>query len=140
MKRTNAQPPLEENPPQMKGPYKGPAGGIPSIEQSMRHAIGHMGARRALSVLDANQPRGFDCPSCAWPEPNVNERASIEFCESGAKAIASEATRARADRAFFAKHAIADLGEQTDSWMNEQGRLSEPMVLREGATHYEPIS
>ena len=140
MKPTQAQPPLEESPPKMHGPYKGPASGLPAIEATMRHAIGHMGSRRALKLLQANQPRGFDCPSCAWPEPKPGARAQVEFCENGAKAIASEATLARADRAFFAKHSIEELGAQTDYWMNEQGRLCEPMILRKGATHYEPLS
>lgn len=90
-------------------------------------------------MLKLNQFKGFDCPSCAWPDPD-HERASTEFCENGAKALASEATQRRITRKFFAQHSVEELSRQSDYWMEQQGRLTEPMVLREGATHYEPIS
>ncbi len=87
-----------------------------------------------------NQPDGFDCPGCAWPEPPAGERSAIEFCENGAKALAWEADRARADAAFFARHSVAELAAQDDHWLGQQGRLVEPMWLPEGATHYQPIA
>jgi len=95
--------------------------------------------RGARTLLQVNQLGGFDCPGCAWPEPE-RERNTFEFCENGVKHVADEATRARCDREFFARHAIADLAERGDEWLNAQGRLTEPMVLDEGATHYAPIS
>jgi molybdopterin-dependent oxidoreductase alpha subunit len=135
---TLAQPPLETDRPQVGAPSTA-AGGAASIVQTLRHATRHMGPRRALRLLDVNQVRGFDCPGCAWPEPKEH-RSAFEFCENGAKAVASEATLRRADPAFFAAHSIAELGARSDHWLNEQGRLTEPMLLGRGKTHYEPIS
>ena len=96
--------------------------------------------RGARALLAMNQPDGFDCPGCAWPEPPAGERSAIEFCENGAKALAWEADRARADAAFFARHSVAELAAHDDHWLGQQGRLVEPMWLPEGATHYQPIA
>ena len=83
-----------------------------------------------------NQPDGFDCPGCAWPEPPAGERSAIEFCENGAKALAWEADRARADAAFFARHSVDELAAADDHWLGQQGRLVEPMWLPDGSAHY----
>lgn len=91
---------------------------------------------RTLLVL--NQEDGFDCPSCAWPDPE--HRATAEFCENGARAVADEATRARVDPDFFAKWSIPALLEQSDHWLNQQGRLTHPMVRDAGSEHYRPIA
>ncbi|MDQ8180138.1 FdhF/YdeP family oxidoreductase [Pelagicoccus sp. SDUM812005] len=116
------------------------AGGAGAVYHAMRHAIGKAGVARAKDALTKlNQKGGFDCPSCAWPDPD-GHRSSFEFCENGAKAVASEATAERIDARFFAKHSVAELAERSDLWHDQQGRLTEPMVLREGGTHYEPIS
>ncbi|NYI04423.1 FdhF/YdeP family oxidoreductase [Allostreptomyces psammosilenae] len=120
-------------------PPKTRAAGLPGVRAAMRHALGEMGPRRtALTLLAVNQKRGFDCPGCAWPEGDHRHRA--EFCENGAKAVAEEATRRRVGREFFAAHPVADLAGRDDHWLGQRGRLTEPMVLRPGATHYEPIS
>ncbi len=95
--------------------------------------------RGARTLLHLNQHGGFDCPGCAWPEPD-RERNVFEFCENGVKHVADEATKRVVDREFFAEHSIHDLGTRGDEWLNAQGRLTEPMVLREGAEHYEPIA
>ncbi len=100
-----------------------------------------MGARRASIALSViNQPKGFDCPGCAWPEAPPGERHRVEFCESGAKAVAEEGTDRRVTAPFFAEHSLASLATQSDFWLGQQGRLTEPMIKRAGATHYEPIS
>ena len=99
-----------------------------------------MGVSRGVrALLAVNQHDGFDCQSCAWPSPD-GERHTFEFCENGAKAVADEATPRRCGRDFFRSHSVAELAEQSDYWLNQQGRLAEPMVLRPGATHYEPIA
>ncbi len=99
-----------------------------------------MGVRRSLRTLTAlNQKDGFDCPSCAWPDPD-GERKAAEFCENGAKAVASEAMTRLCDADLFARHAIGDLLGRSDLWLDQQGRLAQPMVRREGATHYQPIT
>ncbi|MBK1879445.1 FdhF/YdeP family oxidoreductase [Pelagicoccus mobilis] len=116
------------------------AGGASVVYHAMKHAIGKAGVVRAKDALTKlNQKGGFDCPSCAWPDPD-GHRSAFEFCENGAKAIASETTAARIDAKFFAEHSLVELAEMSDYWHDQQGRLTEPMVLREGASHYSPIS
>lgn len=116
------------------------AGGIPAVASSLNHILREAGpVRGPRGLLEMNQIGGFDCPSCAWPDPD-DDRSIAEFCENGAKALASEATRKQANAEFFAKHSVADLAVQSDLWHDRQGRLVEPMVLLENATHYTPIS
>jgi molybdopterin-dependent oxidoreductase alpha subunit len=122
---------------------KGYAAGIPAVVESVRQLVDHLGvAKAARTMLRINQPDGFDCPGCAWPEDNLNghRTSRFEFCENGAKAIAEEATDRRITTDFFAEHSIASLAERSDYWLGQQGRLTEPMYRPAGATHYEPIS
>ncbi|MER6973551.1 FdhF/YdeP family oxidoreductase [Nocardioides sp. NPDC000445] len=113
--------------------------GLPGVAHSMEYALREMGPRRSLqTLLKVNQVGGFDCPSCAWPDPD--HRKAAEFCENGAKAVAWEATRKRVDRAFFAANSIASLNERDDHWLESQGRLTEPMYVAPGETHYSPIT
>ena len=94
---------------------------------------------RGFKILShVNQKGGFDCPGCAWPDPD-DERSGFEYCENGAKAVAEEATLKRVTPEFFASHPVEAMGEQTDHWLGKQGRITHPMVLREGSAHYEPI-
>ncbi len=123
------------------GKPKDSAVGIPGITHAMQYAVGEMGPLRAARVLTAmNHVDGFDCPSCAWPDPDPEHRHLAEFCENGAKAVAWEATRRRVGPDFFAAHSVAVLREQPDHWLEHHGRLTEPMCLAPGATHYAPIS
>ncbi|MBK1830054.1 FdhF/YdeP family oxidoreductase [Verrucomicrobiaceae bacterium R5-34] len=131
--------PHEDKAPKVGKP-KTSAAGATAVVSSMNHVMRTAGpVRGTKALLDLNQTDGFDCPSCAWPDPD-DHRAQTEFCENGAKAIASEATTRQIDRSFFKKHSIDELLEQSDYWHDQQGRLTEPMVLREGSSHYEPIS
>ena len=117
------------------------AAGATAVAVAMRRAIGQMGLRRTASTLTRlNQVDGFDCQGCAWPDPAPGHRHAAEFCENGAKAVAEEATRQLLDREFFATHSVEDLAGRTEYWLGKQGRITEPMVLRPGATHYTPIS
>jgi len=116
------------------------AGGIPAIISTVKHAWAEMGPRRSLKTLLAvNQKGGFDCPSCAWPEPD-GERSHAEFCENGAKAVAEEATTKRVTPHFFGQWSVAELSRKSDLWLGKQGRLTQPMLLRDKGTHYEPIA
>lgn len=116
------------------------AAGAPAVVEVLRQLQAKPGLWQGLQGLRLmNQPGGFDCPGCAWPEDSEH-RKHLEFCENGAKAFADEATRKRIDAAFFARYAIADLAQQSGQWLNEQGRLTRPMVKRPGATHYTPIT
>lgn len=115
------------------------AAGAKAVAVSMKRAVEQMGVRRAAqTLLRLNQVDGFDCQGCAWPDPE--HRHTAEFCENGAKAVTEEATLRRVGREFFAEHPLADLAEKTDYWLGQQGRITEPMVLRAGGSHYEPIS
>jgi molybdopterin-dependent oxidoreductase alpha subunit len=113
--------------------------GLPAVANSLRFVGSQAGIKRGLPLLrGVNQTDGFDCPGCAWPEPA--HRHPAEFCENGAKAIAEEATRLRVDPEFFAAHPVADLAEKSGYWLGQQGRITTPVHLAEGATHYTPIS
>lgn len=113
--------------------------GIPAVANALKISLEQMGPLRSIQTLLAvNQVDGFDCMGCAWPEHE--KRNAAEFCENGAKAVAEEATRRRVTPEFFAQHSIADLKTRDDYWLGQQGRLTHPMLLDEGATHYKPIA
>jgi molybdopterin-dependent oxidoreductase alpha subunit len=117
------------------------AAGIPAIVETMTFAYENLGAMKGARMLfQLNQTEGFDCPGCAWPDPPAGERAYTEFCENGAKAASEENTRKRIEAKFFREHSVAELSQRSDYWLAQQGRITEPMVLRREATHYEPIS
>ncbi|HEX8097989.1 MAG TPA: FdhF/YdeP family oxidoreductase, partial [Pyrinomonadaceae bacterium] len=114
-------------------------GGVPAVVSTAKYTLKEMGALRgARTLLQINQKNGIDCPGCAWPEPD-GERAHAEFCENGAKHVADEATTKRVTPEFFEKWGVTELSYKSDLWLNRQGRLTHPMVLREGSDHYEPI-
>ncbi|GGG02939.1 formate dehydrogenase subunit alpha [Rhodococcoides trifolii] len=116
------------------------AAGITAVAVSMKRSLERMGpTRTAKSLLKLNQAEGFDCMSCAWPDPDPGHRHAAEFCENGAKAVAEEATKRRATPEFFAQHSIADLDSHSEHWLGQQGRITHPMVKRSGGTHYEAI-
>lgn len=115
------------------------AAGMKAVTSTAKAALGKMGVVRGTrAMLKLNQQGGIDCQSCAWPDPE--HRTINEFCENGAKAMADEGTTKRIGREFFAKYSIDELSRQSDFWLNDQGRLTEPLVLREGGRNYESIS
>ncbi len=116
------------------------AAGLAAVAKTASFGLKNVGViRGAKLLLEINQKDGFDCQSCAWPSPD-GHRHTFEFCENGVKAVADEATPKRIGREFFARHSVQELSQQSDYWLNRQGRLTEPMVLRPGASHYTPIS
>ena len=116
------------------------AGGAAAVKVGLTTSVKQMGVARAVSaLLDVNQKTGFDCPGCAWPDPE-NHRSIAEFCENGAKAIAEEGTLKRVTAEFFAARSINELSRESDHWLSQQGRLTQPMYLPKGQTHYQPIS
>ena len=122
------------------GDAKKAAGGTPAVVSTFKHVFSQAGIVKGSRLLARlNQKKGFDCPSCAWPDPD-EDRSMVEFCENGAKAIASEGTRKRITAAFFKKYSVAELSRKSDYWLEQQGRLTEPAILREGEEHYERIS
>ena len=117
------------------------AAGVKAVAIAMKRAYDEMGVERSVrTLLKLNQVDGFDCQGCAWPDPDPGHRHTAEFCENGAKAVAEEATVRRVGPDLFAAHSVAELRERTDYWLGQQGRITEPMVLRAGATHYQPIA
>ncbi len=134
------QPPDADGEPLKVTAPKTWAAGVPAVAHALEYALQENSpARVGRTLLTLNQRGGIDCPGCAWPEP-AGERSHNEYCENGAKHVNDEATTRRVTREFFAAHSIDDLAGRSDQWLNQQGRLTEPMVKSEGATHYEPIS
>jgi molybdopterin-dependent oxidoreductase alpha subunit len=116
------------------------AAGVKAVLVSLQRGLESMGAvRTAAALARLNQRHGFDCPGCAWPEEHGGRKLA-EFCENGAKAVAEEATKRVVTPEFFARHSIADLEGRPEYWLSQQGRLTHPVVLRQGDDHYRPIS
>jgi len=120
-------------------PYHHPAGGWGAVKATakalLEQSVVSKGSRALLSM---NQPGGFKCPSCAFPDPTHHKK--IEFCENGVKALAVEATKRRVTRAFFAENSVTALSAQSDYWLEEQGRLTEPMRYDPQTDHYVPCT
>jgi molybdopterin-dependent oxidoreductase alpha subunit len=131
--------PVNENELPNFAPYDSPAGGWGALEATAKalreQSIIAKGSRALLSM---NQPDGFDCPGCAWPDPK--HTSSFEFCENGAKAVAFELTKRRVTREFFATHTVSELEKKSDYWLEEQGRLTEPMQYDAASDRYLPIT
>jgi len=122
------------------GPPKTTAAGLRAVWVSAQRSVKEMGVlRTARTWRQLNQRHGFDCPGCAWPEEHGGRKLA-EFCENGAKAVAEEATRNVVTPEFFARHSVSELLEKPEYWLSQQGRLTHPMVLHPGDTHYRPIA
>lgn len=122
-------------------PPKLTAAGIPAILSSLKHLRNDMNLSSCRKTLfQVNQYTGFDCPGCAWPDPDDHRSGLGEYCENGAKAIAEEATYKKIDRTFFEKHTVEELSQWSDYALGKSGRLVEPMILKADSSHYEPIS
>ena len=122
-------------------PAKHKSVGIPAIWESLKHLGKYMDLPEAIKAsFKMNQKDGFDCPGCAWPDPD-DERSSIgEYCENGIKALAEEATSRKASPEFFSQHSVQELGKWSEFQLGKSGRLTHPMYLPKGGTHYEQIS
>src|SRR5258706_3946905 len=140
--RDSAKPdalPPEEVSPAVVNPISKVAGGFPAVLSTAKYTFKEMGAVRGTrTLLQLNQKEGIDCPGCAWPEPD-GERSHFEFCEEGAKHVADEATTKRITPEFFQQWRVTELAQQSDLWLNQQGRITQPMVRRAGDDHYQAI-
>jgi molybdopterin-dependent oxidoreductase alpha subunit len=113
--------------------------GLPAVVNAMTYALEDLGPGRSLTLLSRlNQKDGFDCMSCAWPDPE--HRARAEFCENGVRAVSWEATPVTVPTTFWAEHSLADLEDRSEYWLGMQGRLVEPVYKAAGSDHYAPIS
>ncbi|MCL6268027.1 FdhF/YdeP family oxidoreductase [Flagellimonas myxillae] len=116
------------------------AAGVPAVKVALEHMNKESGLFRSIKTLSRmNQKQGFDCPGCAWPDPDKPSKLG-EYCENGVKAIAEETTFERVDREFFQKYSVEELSTWTDYQIGKSGRITEPFILKPGETHYEPIS
>ena len=119
--------------------YDGAAGGWPALGAVARALKGQMAVgREAAALRRVNQPTGFDCPGCAWPDPR--HTSSFEFCENGAKAVAWEATGKRATPSFFAAHTLSELWAWGDHALEDEGRLTHPLAYDPASDTYQPIA
>ena len=145
MSDSNQNKPGAENPEHFTGLHLGhikkAAAGIPAIVESIKQVVGEAGAARGLKALNnMNQKGGFDCPSCAWPDPDDDRSTLGEYCENGAKAVAEEATLKKLTPEFFAENSVQDLAGLTDYEIGRKGRIAQPMFLPNNGTHYQPIT
>lgn len=137
--------PAEENPEELTGlkvtEPKTWAAGIPAVTAAMDDVLKEAGPVRGMEALyHMNKKGGFDCSSCAWPDPDDDRSPIAEYCENGAKALAEEATTKKLTGEFFAQNSVADLAKLNDYEIGKKGRIAEPVYLPKGGTHYEPIS
>lgn len=116
------------------------AAGMLGVQAALKHSFKEMGVVRSMQALaDMNQHKGFDCPSCAWPDPEKPSPLA-EYCENGAKALADEATTKHIGSDFFSKFSVEELSKLTDYELNKFGRITQPMVLQPDSKHYKPVS
>ena len=136
-KGVSATTPADNNTLKIKK-VKSVAAGIPAATSSILHGLKKMGSINTVKTLTTvNQPEGFDCPGCAWPDPKHS--SAFEFCENGAKAVADEAMKGGVNPDFFSKYTVQELSQKSDFWLNRQGRITHPMVLKKGSDKYIPI-
>lgn len=123
------------------GEPKGYAAGLKAVKVSFDRGLEQGGVSRTVrSMYRINQPGGVDCPGCAWPESITGHRKKVEFCENGVKALAEENTQRIVTPEWWAAHPINELEQRTEYWLGQSGRITEPVVIREGEEHYTPIS
>ncbi|MFF7769014.1 FdhF/YdeP family oxidoreductase [Streptomyces massasporeus] len=121
-------------------PPKKWAAGAPAVVHALGYSLEQTSPRKTgVDLLTMNQVGGIDCPGCAWADPAPGRRHRNEYCENGAKHINDEATTRRITADFFREHSVSDLAARSDMWLNQQGRLTEPMIKRPGSEYYEPI-
>jgi molybdopterin-dependent oxidoreductase alpha subunit len=121
------------------GDYEGAAAGWGALKAVADAVRGQMAiVKETRGLLNMNQPHGFDCPGCAWPDPK--HTSSFEFCENGAKAVSWEATAKRTTPEFFAAHTVSELWNWSDFDLENEGRLTHPMIYDQATDRYLPTS
>ncbi|RBW56396.1 hypothetical protein DS884_13040 [Tenacibaculum sp. E3R01] len=139
-KKIHAQPPEELTGIKLTN-IPSSAVGAKAIASALTHVTEEVGLIKGIGLLSKiNQKDGFDCPGCAWPDPDEKRAFLAEYCENGAKAIAEEATKNRVSPMFFSTHSIQELSKLSDYEIGKSGRITHPMILKEGADYYEEIS
>ncbi|MGY8908666.1 MAG: FdhF/YdeP family oxidoreductase [Flavobacteriales bacterium] len=140
IKKTDAQPPEKFTGIELTDIPKS-AVGVKAIKSSLNHVIGEVGLVKGIKLLkNLNQKNGFDCPGCAWPDPDEKRAFLAEYCENGAKAVAEEATKNSVSPMFFSTYSVPNLAKLSDYEIGKKGRITQPVYLPEGANHYKEIS
>ena len=140
MRRETFETTPHENSPPQTGKTSSSAAGATAILSTLKHGLSRSGISGSFSSFSkVNKFGGFDCPGCAWPDPD-DHRTIAEFCENGAKAVADEATKKKITSDFFLENSVVDLSKMSDEWLNSVGRLTQPMILHQDSINYEPIS
>ncbi len=120
-------------------PKKDSAAGLKAVQVSFKRSLFHGGVRRTVgNFYRVNQDKGVDCPGCAWPESITGDRKQVEFCENGAKALAEEHTKRICPPEWWAQHSISELDKKTEYWLGQSGRITHPMIIREGRPTTSP--
>jgi molybdopterin-dependent oxidoreductase alpha subunit len=145
MKMENQEQPSAENPEKLHHlKLTKPetwAAGLPGVTAALKDIFEETGVTRgATALFTMNQKGGFDCSSCAWPDPDDERSPVAEYCENGAKALAEEATTKKLTPEFFAQNSVTDLAKLDDMEIGKKGRIAQPVYLPKGGTHYQPIS
>ncbi len=139
-KKTTAQPPEKFTGIKTEA-IPNSAVGSKAVRSAVDHVFSEAGVVKGIKLLkNLNQTDGFDCPGCAWPDPDEKRAFLAEYCENGAKAVAEEATKNRVSPMFFATHSVAEMATWSDYEIGKSGRITHPMILKENETHYEEIS
>ena len=136
--QVNELTPIENSPPKLGKP-KLVAAGIPGVLASMSHSMNNNLISSIFNLSKVNRFHGFDCPGCAWPDPD-NHRSRFEFCENGAKAVADERSNLKANPKFWSKWPVNELSTKSDNWLNKRGRITHPMVLMPNSMNYTEIT
>ena len=139
-KKTTAQPPEKLTGIQLID-IPTSAVGAKAIKSALKHIKDEVGIIKGIGLLkNLNQKFGFDCPGCAWPDPDAKRSFLAEYCENGAKAVAEEATKNKVSPLFFTTHSVKELSKLSDYEIGKSGRITHPMYLPEGKDNYEEIS
>ncbi len=140
IKKTSAQPPEKLTGIELKK-IPTSAVGAKAIASALKHVKNEVGVIKGIGLLkNLNQKYGFDCPGCAWPDPDEKRAFLAEYCENGAKAVAEEATKNRVSTMFFSTYSVSNLAKLSDYEIGKKGRITNPVYLPEGASHYKEIS
>ena len=139
-KKTVAQPPEKLTGIELKKIPKS-AVGAKAVASAINHIKNEVGLVKGIGLLkNLNQKDGFDCPGCAWPDPDEKRAFLAEYCENGAKAVAEEATRNKVSPLFFSTYSVKNLAKLSDYEIGKKGRITHPVYLPEGSNYYKEIS
>lgn len=124
-----------------KSQSKSPSGGgLPVVQYWVEQTLTPQGFKLWQTLNHKSS-----CLSCAWGTGGqkggfVNEAGEyLQRCAKSVEAIAAE-LQPGIKLEFFQKHSIGELQKLTSKECDKLGRLTYPLILRTGASYYQPIS